>query len=223
MKTVTASLILGLSALAAAQVPDCTPITPGTAPISDPDSVAAFNTDPQYSEIANNATTPAGYKAVFTDISAAYENKDSYLTYYKLSKYNVQSCANLCNDTGNCKSFNIYVLRIPTQQPGEACPDPPASATYRCVLFSEGITVGGNTNVGQNRGPANSKGTTFMTAFRASNGYDLIVDDCTATVTSYITSFVPTTAVSTTTVYGDNIACTDNTVTVTATPSAFSA
>jgi hypothetical protein len=156
MKTCLTTLAVGLSAFAAAQSPvraefDCQPMHVGAAPIQNTTSIEAFEEDPFYSDVAGNATTPFGYQPAFFDLTGAYQNDETYLSYVPLREYSTDLCGAVCAAKDGCESFNLYVLRIPTlvctctstyrlsisskkltiiiQSPGPDCPNPPASAT----------------------------------------------------------------------------------------------
>jgi hypothetical protein len=59
----------------------------------------------------------------------------------------------------------------PPQLPGPACPNPPASATYRCALFKGPLFVDDKFNLGQNRvRPGTAEDDVFQTRIRGSNG-----------------------------------------------------
>jgi hypothetical protein len=86
----------------------------GNFPTVSPDTVAAFEANPEFTAIADAATTPAGYF-----LSAGYQNLNAsasdptYLTYIssQLTCYDTVACAAACTKMAGCISFNICKLR----------------------------------------------------------------------------------------------------------------
>ena len=81
-------------------------------PLDTVDSFLGFG---EYSNAALAAKAPAGFKAAFTNAKATTEAL-GYQTYIALSKtYDVDACAAKCRSITNCKGFNIYFERDPSQ------------------------------------------------------------------------------------------------------------
>lgn len=54
--------------------------------------------------------------------------------------------------------------------PGPKCPNPPATANFKCSLFGAPINSSMATNFGENKPPADAKGQEFVVKIRISNG-----------------------------------------------------
>jgi hypothetical protein len=119
----------------------------------------------EFSKIAKNATTPANYTESFTDLQASSTIDGSYLTYSTLDSYDPSECASSCNNHTSCEAFNIYFERQPTENVGEDCPSPPASAAIKCVLWAGEVNEENTNNTG-----STTYGFTIVIA--GSNGYN---------------------------------------------------
>jgi hypothetical protein len=122
-----------------------------------------------YSALATGATTPNDYVRAFqnynTSVSSPY-----YLGVVTVARYDPILCAKICDDDPSCQSFDIYVSRDPSKDPGPNCPNPPATANFKCTLFTAPVSAGLATNQGQILPPADASGKEFGVKIRASNG-----------------------------------------------------
>ncbi|KAL2206015.1 hypothetical protein CC79DRAFT_1369452 [Sarocladium strictum] len=136
----------------------------GFGPVSSPDTVDAFRNNEVLHNMAKSASDPSGYANTFKDLSAAV-NANSYLGYRTLETYDVQGCADWCDDKDLCTAFNIYIERDPKWNPEQCSCDQPDSITnYKCSLWGSGVEPEAANNGGQNRGD-------FEVAIIGSNGY----------------------------------------------------
>lgn len=136
----------------------------GFGPVSSPDTVDAFRANEELHMMATSASTPKGYKNTFTDLSAAV-NANSYLGYTTLESYDVQGCADLCDNKELCTAFNIYIERDPKWNPEQcSCNVPDSITNFKCSLWGSGVESGAAVNVGEGRGD-------FEVAIIGSNGY----------------------------------------------------
>ncbi|KAF2714882.1 hypothetical protein K504DRAFT_368264, partial [Pleomassaria siparia CBS 279.74] len=147
----------------------CSSLGQGAAPMPDKDDWESFMEVTEYSKYANSAETPANYNLVFQDLNATV-NHGSYIGHYTLYAYDPEICATYCAQIPECKAFNIYVARDPSLDPGPLCPNPPATANYKCALYSESIDEATVNNDGQRQPPADENGIEFYVKVRASNG-----------------------------------------------------
>lgn len=90
-----------------------------------------------------------------------------YLGYYSLESYDVQACANYCNSTSTCLSFNIFYERDPTLFPAAACPNPTAGTAIKCTLWGVPSSKAAASNFGQYRDQ-------FQVVIAGSNAYNLV-------------------------------------------------
>ncbi|KXL51322.1 hypothetical protein M433DRAFT_102178 [Acidomyces richmondensis BFW] len=151
----------------------CAPQPSGYGPQVQPDTPAAFEAYPAFSQDALSAVTPQGYVNVFKNLNASV-NANSYLTYETLTSYDVEGCAAFCDNTALCTAFNIYIERDPSVNPttngtnvgwGSNCPNPPSITNYKCSLWGSSIDAASATNYGQYRDE-------FEVVIAGSNGYD---------------------------------------------------
>ncbi|KAK4623881.1 hypothetical protein CLAFUW4_05989 [Fulvia fulva] len=143
---------------------DCSPQPAGSYPQVKPDTAEAFVNYPPFHALANSQGPPFPYFEKFRDLNGSTQ-QSSYLTYMILKQYDVNQCARLCDNADLCTSFNIYVERDPTLDPGPACPNPPSTTNIKCVLWGSSINRQTATNTGQYR-------QDFHVVIAASNGYD---------------------------------------------------
>ncbi|KAF2119872.1 hypothetical protein BDV96DRAFT_312591 [Lophiotrema nucula] len=149
---------------------DCSVMPVGEAPLPDVDTPTAFVTNDDYHEFANEAQTPEGYDLVFRNHNATVESP-SYLGLWTIFDYDPDVCAEVCYKQPTCKSFNLYISRDPSRDPGPRCPNPPAVANFNCALYSEPFNATMVTNLGQKRPPIDPNGNDFLVKLKASNGY----------------------------------------------------
>ena len=136
----------------------------GFGPVSDPDTVEAFRNNEVLHKMAQSADDPEGYANTFKDLSAAV-NANSYLGYRTLETYDVQACADWCDDKDLCTAFNIYIERDPKWNPEQcSCDEPDSITNFKCSLWGSGVEPEAANNLGQNRGK-------FEVAIIGSNGY----------------------------------------------------
>ncbi|KAK8101001.1 hypothetical protein PG999_011375 [Apiospora kogelbergensis] len=143
----------------------CAPQPDGYAPRAKVDSAAGFVADAALHKIAQSAKDPKGYASTFKDLTAAV-NANTYLGFDTLKSYDVDFCANKCDNTNLCTSFNIYMERDPAWN-GEkcSCPMPDSMTNYKCSYWGSGVTPDAAVNKGQTRGDG------FEVVITGSNGY----------------------------------------------------
>ncbi|EOA87383.1 hypothetical protein ACJQWK_10251 [Exserohilum turcicum] len=177
-----------LGAVSAAAVPraqsPCVSNGRSTAPEPAVNTLAGFNESANYSMLARNAVKPEGYELIMSDTKCALSSS-KYMRYSRMSSYDSQTCAKMCDSHPGCDTFNIYVERYPSVVPDESCPNPSAIFFAICALYSEPITSAACDNPGQFIGPQDASGNPFRTAIRASNAYRrLRVKEVIVTVTT---------------------------------------
>ncbi|EME45351.1 hypothetical protein DOTSEDRAFT_128803 [Dothistroma septosporum NZE10] len=154
---------------------DCSSQPAGSGPQVKPDTPEAFENYPYFHALANSQSPPFPYIEKFRDLNGSTQ-QNSYLTYYVLKSYDVNQCANLCNNVDLCTAFNIYVERDPSLDPGPACPNPPSTTNYKCALWGSSISKQTATNTGQYRQDFHGKNFSHhdhhLVVIAASNGYD---------------------------------------------------
>ncbi|KAF3042948.1 hypothetical protein E8E12_008130 [Didymella heteroderae] len=177
---------------------DCRPLRGSSAPGPLPNTPEDFASFAYFDDVANSSTAPANYEAFMVAGHAAVHGDAHYVTYRRLSSYDVGACAKACDGLKECASFNIYFQRYPTVAPGPACPNPEAKVVVRCALFRSPMSAGQATNYGQLRGPADADDERFEVLMRGSNAYNRLVSPvgrvtATSTVTSVTTATVTNT------------------------------
>ncbi|CAO2655368.1 Nn.00g104320.m01.CDS01 [Neocucurbitaria sp. VM-36] len=197
----------------------CSPLPPSTGPVPNPNTLDAFRSSDEYDNQANGAATPAGYQQVLTDSDGAIIALNSYITYFDLSSYSPQECADNCASVNGCQAFNVYFERDPSVEPGDDCPNPPANILAKCALFSQPVQDFQATNYGQIRGPPDDNGDSFIVAIRGSNAYNAGTTNPPVTVTSTTTTTIATSnpSVPTVTVTSTSTTTVTTTTTLTAT------
>ncbi|KAL9095300.1 MAG: hypothetical protein Q9165_002557 [Trypethelium subeluteriae] len=138
----------------------------GSAPATTPDTDVAFQSNSNYSSLAQNAQIPQGYNLSFSNLGGATQSP-SYLGYYTLTSYNTIKCQEYCDAAPGCSSFNVYIERDPSINPADACPNPSSTANYKCSLFGAPTCDDMATNVGQYRDQ-------FHVVIAGSNGYNKV-------------------------------------------------
>lgn len=129
-----------------------------------PDTVEAFEAYQPFHDEAKNAITPAGYVSTFKDLDA-FVNGNTYLGLFTLMTYDVQSCAQHCNDAALCTGFNIFVERDPSLNPSANCTLPASITNYKCTLWGSSVDEATATNNGQYRGA-------FQVVIAGSDGFE---------------------------------------------------
>ncbi|KAF4334667.1 eukaryotic aspartyl protease [Fusarium beomiforme] len=97
-----------------------------------------FLKDSSYSEAASSALTPLGYAAAFVNTRAAASGK-GYLTYSTLADYDVDACAERCNNNKKCAAFNIYFERDSPKESGSSAHN--ETAVIKCDLWSMPVRI----------------------------------------------------------------------------------
>jgi hypothetical protein len=129
----------------------------------DLSSASKFRADSKVASVAKGASTPSGYFNTFTNLQAA-SSAYGYLGYKVVESYDPSLCASECDSKSGCLSFNIYVERDPSANPGPDCQDPEAVANIKCSFWGGPVYTDTATNTGQWR-------EKFEVAIAGSNGY----------------------------------------------------
>ncbi|KAF2107277.1 hypothetical protein BDV96DRAFT_453237, partial [Lophiotrema nucula] len=141
----------------------CAPQPDGYGPRPTPDTVDAFYAYAPFHKAALTAITPSGYVNTFKDLNAS-TSANTYLGLYTLTSYDVQACAQHCEDTALCTGVNVYIERDPLKR-SPYCPDPSSITNYKCNLWGSGVTKETATNTGGWRDQ-------FQVVIVGSNGYE---------------------------------------------------
>ncbi|GAM83182.1 hypothetical protein ANO11243_011680 [Dothideomycetidae sp. 11243] len=144
--------------------PTCTSLPTGYGPVSNPDTAAAFQSNPVYAQTAQKAIVPDGYSLSFSSLTGA-TSASTYLGYYTLQSYNPVFCQQYCDEVVGCYGFNLYMERDPVIDPAASCPNPNSTTTIKCSLWGSQIDSTTATNAGQWRNQ-------FQVLIAASNGYN---------------------------------------------------
>lgn len=138
----------------------------GYAPLTVPDTSAAFLANPVLHKIATSAAGATGYAQTFQDLNASV-SANSYMGLYTLTSYDVQGCADYCDDTDLCTGFNVFIERDPAWNPEQcSCSLPSSIANYKCTIWGSGVQAAAATNFGQTRDGG------FEVVIVGSNGYE---------------------------------------------------
>lgn len=160
---------------------DCSRQPDGYGPTVSPDTSDAWvHSDVINGFGANAATSVGAYKQVFKSLSGSL-SQTGYAGLVTLQSYDLQTCASQCDASPDCASFNIFVERDPSVDPGANCPNPPSVTNFKCTLYNYPISANAATNYGQYRGPADSNGVAFNITVASSNGYNKLVTPPTLT------------------------------------------
>ncbi|KAI5373652.1 hypothetical protein J4E82_007700 [Alternaria postmessia] len=141
---------------------DPEPSNPNTYGI-DLSSASKFRADIKLASLAKGASTPSGYFNTFTNLQGA-SSAYGYMGYKVVESYDPSLCASECDSKSGCLSFNIYVERDPSANPGPDCQDPEAVANIKCSFWGGPVYTDTATNTGQWR-------EKFEVAIAGSNGY----------------------------------------------------
>nr|OQO29835.1 hypothetical protein B0A51_01992 [Rachicladosporium sp. CCFEE 5018] len=187
----------------------CTPAPLGSGPVSIPDTLDSFLTDPQYTSIALSAPPAPSYAQVFSNLNASLSNANGgSLGYTLLPSYSPPACALACDARSGCVAFNLYFQREPSVVIGDGCDgEGVASTTWIvCALWSGVVSGEGAVNEGEVQGG-------FGVGVRGSGGW--VRDDVASTMVIASTAVVDASAASMT-VAADATVATTSAVTATA-------
>lgn len=123
----------------------------GYGPHVEPDSPDAFLAYPEFHQQAQAAKAPAGYTETFVDLNASV-SANTYLGLQTFQSYDVNLCAEYCNNKTLCTGFNIFVERDPSLNPSTNCIQPASITNYKCTLWGSGVDTASATNYGDYRG-----------------------------------------------------------------------
>lgn len=144
---------------------DCSPYPTGSGPVPTPDTPAAFQADPDFATMANDAPTRDGYALAFNNAGASLQ-ASNYMGLYTLTSYDTLTCASLCDQASGCSAFNVYLERDPTLDANAvSCPNPPSTTNYKCTLWGAPVSSAEATNSGQYQ-------DSFEVVIAGSNGYN---------------------------------------------------
>ncbi|GME47386.1 hypothetical protein GTA08_BOTSDO11651 [Neofusicoccum parvum] len=150
--------------------PYCTSLATGAGAIPTPDTASAFLAYAPFHASASAAAAtavPTNYLSNFTDLNGATQ-LSSYLTYKTMDTYSAQTCADFCDATSLCTSFNIYFERDPSMDGNDdVCmlSTLPSTTNIKCALFGGSVSSDSATNTGQWRNQ-------FQVVITGSNGYN---------------------------------------------------
>ncbi|KAK7921597.1 hypothetical protein PG985_009619 [Apiospora marii] len=139
----------------------CDVLAPGFGPVPSPDTDTAFLQSPALSSAATGALLPNGHARQFQNLQASNSAygymgfitltvgvpflfylivRPEELTNIARQSYDTNQCAQQCNITQGCSSFNIYFERSPTvgqslAQAAYGCNNPPSTNVIKCVLW----------------------------------------------------------------------------------------
>ncbi|KAL8748419.1 MAG: hypothetical protein Q9184_007315, partial [Pyrenodesmia sp. 2 TL-2023] len=137
----------------------------GSGPVSSPDTVEAFRSNPAYSTLALGAPTPDGYSVVMQNANASL-SASNYMGLRTLKSYDTLGCASLCDQAIGCQAFNMYIERDPSLDPNTVnCPNPPSITNFKCTLWGAAVSAAQAKNTGQYR-------ASFQVVIAGSNAYN---------------------------------------------------
>ena len=84
--------------------------------------------------------------------------------YYTLNSYDTVKCQQYCDAAPGCYGINVYIERDASVVPGDACPNPPSTANYKCSLWGSAVNDKMATQTGQWQNQ-------FHVVIAGSNGY----------------------------------------------------
>jgi hypothetical protein len=82
-----------------------------------------------------------------------------------LKYYNVEECAEYCNNKTLCTGFNIFFERDPSLNPSDNCTQPASITNYKCTLWGSGVDTASANNYGDYRGQ-------FQVVIAGSDGFE---------------------------------------------------
>ncbi|OQN98591.1 hypothetical protein B0A48_15854 [Cryoendolithus antarcticus] len=156
----------------------CTPAPLGSGPISSPDTLQSFLTDPQFTSLALSAPSASAYAQVFSDLNASNSNANGgSLGYTLLPSYSPPTCASACDARTGCVAFNLYFQREPSVLIGDGCESQGVASTtwIVCALWSGAVSREGAVNEGEMQGG-------FGVGVRGSGGW--VRDDMASTMST---------------------------------------
>lgn len=128
------------------------------------DTAADFRANGSWASIASAQPVPTGYARTQLNANGA-NSAYGYLGYYTLPNgYDSNACAKICTNTLGCMSFNIYIERDPSVDPGTGCTNPSSVVNAKCALWGSPLSSDSATNTGQMR-------SGFEVAIAGSNAY----------------------------------------------------
>jgi hypothetical protein len=144
----------------------CEPLPYGHGPRATIDTPLGFLNNTEFMSYAKTALTPTGYSLVYSNEHGSSVS-DSYLRYDELSMYSVHECSRRCNDTRDCRAFNIFFERTPALNIGPECKNSLSSTTVKCALWGDELNKKGAQNVGYARWD-------FQVVVAGSNAYNKV-------------------------------------------------
>ncbi|KAL8903140.1 MAG: hypothetical protein Q9207_004127 [Kuettlingeria erythrocarpa] len=137
----------------------------GSGPVSSPDTVEAFMSNPAYGALATSAPSPDGYSVVMINANASL-SASNYMGLRTLKSFDTLGCAQLCDQTTGCQAFNMYIERDPSLDPNTVnCPNPPSITNFKCTMWGAAVSAAQATNKGQYR-------ASFQVVITGSNAYN---------------------------------------------------
>lgn len=129
-------------------------------------TASEFAVSQPYPNLALRAEIQYEYEEVFRNSNAA-STEPSFVGQAYLKTYETSECAAICDQTPDCRAFNLYFERAPMLNPAPACPDPEGMVSIKCSLFSSALDPHMATNAGQYR-------EEFSVLIAGSNGFNRI-------------------------------------------------
>ncbi|KAG9191065.1 hypothetical protein G6011_09153 [Alternaria panax] len=117
-----------------------------------PDTPEAFQAYAPFANDALAATTPTGYVQSYANLLTTYNAPSQFVHYVSMDEYNVDQCANACDNDAECNAFTIFFERQPIVSPAsKLCPNPHSTTLIKCDLWSGTILPDIAINHGQLR------------------------------------------------------------------------
>jgi hypothetical protein len=145
---------------------ECNHEEKGYGPQPFPDTPLAFLQIPEISAAALKANIPEGYSKVYEDEHAS-SSTGWYLRYSTMKKYSTNECAARCDETDNCRAFNIFFERAPAFNLGEQCRNLSSTTLIKCALWGDHLDKARATNTGYER-------VGFWVVIAGSNAYNKV-------------------------------------------------
>jgi hypothetical protein len=144
----------------------CEPLPYGHGPRAIVDTPLGFLNNTEFMSYAKTALAPSGYSLVYSNEHGSSVS-DRYLRYDELDVYDVRECAQRCNDTRECRAFNIFFERSPALNIGPKCKNSLSSTTIKCALWGNELDAKDAQNVGYARWD-------FQVVVAGSNAYNRV-------------------------------------------------